>query len=197
MSKKAQNAADKEQRILSAALHLFSTQGYEATAVPQVALVASVGAGTIYRYFDNKEALVNAVFRNAKSKLKDYLQEDRFDDDPRQVFHRFWNNLVRFTEENPEDFHFLELQDHAPYLDDESRRLELEVLAPISLFCIDGARKGLFKTLPADAMMAMIWGAYVGLTKAAKLGYARLNRKVLLQAEDVCWQMLLNTQPNT
>ncbi|WP_158643559.1 TetR/AcrR family transcriptional regulator [Ketobacter alkanivorans] len=191
MSKKAQNAAEKEQRILTAALHLFATQGYEATAVPQVALKAAVGSGTIYRYFDNKEALVNAVFRSAKAKLKHYLHEDHFDDEPRQVFHRFWNNLIRFTEDNPEDFHFLELQDHAPYLDDASRQLELEVLAPISLFCIEYGRKGLFKSLPADAMMAMIWGAFVGLMKAGKLGYARLNHSVLRQAEEVCWQMLL------
>lgn len=191
MSKKALNAADKEQRILTSALRLFSIQGYEATAIPQVAQQAQVGAGTIYRYFDSKETLVNAVFKSAKSKLKDYLQEDHFEDDPRQVFHRFWNNLVRFTTDHPEEFYFLELQDHTPYLNAESRKLEWEVLSPISQFCIDGTRRGLFKTLPSDAMMAMIWGAFVGLMKASKLGYARTNRDILQQAEELCWQMLL------
>ena len=191
MSKKALNAADKEQRILTSALRLFSIQGYEATAIPQVAQQAQVGAGTIYRYFDSKETLVNAVFKSAKSKLKDYLQEDHFEDDPRQVFHRFWNNLVRFTTNHPEEFYFLELQDHTPYLNAESRKLEWEVLSPISQFCIDGTRRGLFKTLPSDTMMAMIWGAFVGLMKASKLGYARTNRDILQQAEELCWQMLL------
>ena len=39
--------------------------------------------------------------------------------------------------------------------------------------------------------MAMIWGAFVGLMKASKLGYARTNRDILQQAEELCWQMLL------
>ena len=183
--------ARKGDQIIQAALRVFAEHGLHGTPVPPIAAEAGVGVGTLYRYFDSKETLVNAVFKSAKSKLKDYLQEDHFEDDPRQVFHRFWNNLVRFTTDHPEEFYFLELQDHTPYLNAESRKLEWEVLSPISQFCIDGTRRGLFKTLPSDTMMAMIWGAFVGLMKASKLGYARTNRDILQQAEELCWQMLL------
>ena len=51
----------RQDAILKSALHLFAERGYFGTAVPDVAQLANVGTGTIYRYFENKEALVNAV----------------------------------------------------------------------------------------------------------------------------------------
>lgn len=190
-NRRQQAAQDKEQRIVKAALALFAQRGFHGTAVPEVAKAAGVGAGTIYRYFDNKEALVNAVFRSAKNKLRVYLLADLdLDAAPRALFHQFWQGLIRFTRENPTDFRFLELQDHVPYLDQESRTLELNVLAPIWAFCVDGSAKGTLKSLRAEALMAMIWGAYVGLMKAELLGYLTVTEATLEEAEALCWQML-------
>ena len=42
---------------------LFTERGFHGTAMPLVAERAGVAAGTIYRYFDSKEALVDAVFQ--------------------------------------------------------------------------------------------------------------------------------------
>jgi TetR/AcrR family transcriptional regulator, repressor of fatR-cypB operon len=51
----------KREAILNAALQLFTEFGFHGTAMPQVAERAGVGAGTIYRYFTSKEALVNTL----------------------------------------------------------------------------------------------------------------------------------------
>ena len=40
----------------------FAERGYDGTTIPMIAEKAKVGAGTIYRYFENKEALVNSLF---------------------------------------------------------------------------------------------------------------------------------------
>src|SRR5690606_27876447 len=53
---------DKREAILHAALELFVERGFWGTAVPEIAEKAGVGAGTIYRYFESKEALVNALY---------------------------------------------------------------------------------------------------------------------------------------
>lgn len=44
-------------------MHLFDEKGYAATRLDDVALRAGVSKGTIYLYFDSKEALFNAVVR--------------------------------------------------------------------------------------------------------------------------------------
>ena len=186
-------AQDKTDRILTAATALFAERGFHGTAVPEVAKKAGVGAGTIYRYFENKEALVNAVFCRAKSHLKEYLFQDLIlnqNSDLREVFHRFWWNLVKFAQENPVEFHFLELQDHAPYLDDDSRNLEREVLAPIWLLGVQACEKGVAGDMPADTMIAMVWGSFVGIMKAQVLGYLTVSEALFSQAEEACWKMI-------
>ena len=65
LSRRDLAAKEKHQKILSAALELFANRGFHGTAVPDVAKLAGVGAGTIYRYFENKEALVNAVYHRS------------------------------------------------------------------------------------------------------------------------------------
>jgi len=57
---------DKREAIMGAALDLFVERGFHGTAVPEIAQAAGVGAGTIYRYFEHKEALVNALYRPEK-----------------------------------------------------------------------------------------------------------------------------------
>ena len=47
--------------ILEAGSALFKRHGYEDTAIQQIAERADVGVGTLYGYFDSKEAILRAV----------------------------------------------------------------------------------------------------------------------------------------
>ncbi|RZU45300.1 TetR family transcriptional regulator [Fluviicoccus keumensis] len=181
----------KQDAILLAALTLFAQKGFHGAAVPDVAKLADVGTGTIYRYFASKEELVNAVFRRAKSILRDTLMEGGFDFalPARTLFHQFWERLTRFADIYPQEFHFLEMQDHLPYLDDESRQIELQVLLPIWHFCVEARAKGTARAIEPGVLMALIWGAFVGVRKAAYNGYLSLSRESLEQAEEACWAM--------
>jgi TetR/AcrR family transcriptional regulator, repressor of fatR-cypB operon len=179
--------------VIQAALGLFAERGYHGTSIPTVMARAGVGAGSLYRLFDGKEALVNAVFRDAKRRLERALR-DGFDAalPPRALFDGFWARLAEFSRHEPVAFRFLELQDHVPYLDGESRGVELGVLAPILLGCIDFQRRGVFrKDIPPDAMIALVWGAFVGLVKAERLGYLKLDDKTFSAARDACWRALV------
>jgi len=65
--------ARKHEQIIRAALRVFAEHGLHGTPVPPIAAEAGVGVGTLYRYFDSKETLINAVFRDSKSRLKERL----------------------------------------------------------------------------------------------------------------------------
>ena len=54
------------QRLLRAALELYTTVGFRATTTPAIAARAGVAEGTIYRHFSGKEHLLNEVYRNAQ-----------------------------------------------------------------------------------------------------------------------------------
>ena len=62
-------AEDKRQLILAAAVRVFAAQGYEASRVGDVAKEAGVAYGLVYHYFGSKEAVLEAVFREAWGRL--------------------------------------------------------------------------------------------------------------------------------
>ncbi|MCA9598329.1 MAG: TetR/AcrR family transcriptional regulator [Myxococcales bacterium] len=174
---------------MQAALELFAERGFHGTSVPMVLERAGVGASSLYRRFGSKEALVNAVFREAKQRLAAALAGLDLQQPPRELFADFWQRLSGFARQDPVAFHFLELQDHAPYLDSESRALELGVLAPIYLACLDFQRQGVFrKDLPAETIIALVWGAFVGLFKAERTHSVAVTNEALEGAREACWR---------
>lgn len=61
--------ASTRERILGAALEVFSEKGFHASKMDQVAERAQVAKGTLYRYFENKEALFNDLLRSRLEEL--------------------------------------------------------------------------------------------------------------------------------
>ncbi len=53
----------RPREILAAALHLFTTKGFAATRIEEVAQAAGVTKGTVYLYFQSKEALFKTAVR--------------------------------------------------------------------------------------------------------------------------------------
>src|SRR2546426_12246986 len=53
------------ERLVRAALELFTTQGYHETTTPQIAKKAGVAEGTIYRHFTSKQHCFNELYRAA------------------------------------------------------------------------------------------------------------------------------------
>ena len=193
---------DKRRRILDAALTTFAERGYHGTAVPEVAQAAKVSTGTLYHYFASKELLVNEVYRDAKTRLRAALLAELPALDPygldrgRAWFTALWDRLGAFARAEPDAFRFLEMQDHAPYLDGESRALELSVLAPL---WVQGQRltaRG-SDAPPVDVAIALLWGAFVGLVKASRLGYLKLDDASLAKAGAACWRMIAPQLPRT
>jgi AcrR family transcriptional regulator len=176
--------------VVNAALELFAERGYHGTSIPAVMERAGIGAGSLYRLFESKEVLVNAVYRDAKGRLERALRGAEAESaEPRARFAALWACLADFARDEPTAFRFLELQDHTPYLDGASRQREISVLAPIALACMDFQRRGVFRgDVTADVIIALVWGAFVGLVKAARLGYLELTPGAVDGARDACWR---------
>ena len=182
---------DKREAILDAAVALFAERGFHGTAVPLVAKRAHVGTGTIYRYFDSKEALVNAAYQHWKRHLAQVLLDDlAVDLAPRARFRQIFHKIVDFALENPEAVAFMELHHHTPYLDDASRDAENRLLGPIYAFVSSAQEAELVKPVAAPVLVALVWGAIVGLIREAWRGRFELTPKVLEDAEACAWEAI-------
>jgi len=65
----------KEQKILLVARQLFLTNGYEKTTMEEIARSLSIGKGTLYASFPNKEEILLAICNNHVNYLQDLLQK--------------------------------------------------------------------------------------------------------------------------
>jgi AcrR family transcriptional regulator len=181
----------KREQILDAALLLFTERGYHGTTIPEIAAKAGVAAGTIYSHFLGKEHVVNVLYRRTKTRMIErVLAGLPGPGTVRHQFHQLWTRLREFERDEPIAFAFLELHHHADYLDRKSRALEIESLLPVARFLENAGREGEVRRMVAAAMMAMVWGAFVGLVKAAKVGYLHLNDELSAQVEATLWDAI-------
>jgi len=60
---------DKRDRILRAAIDVFAEHGFFGAQVAHVARTAGVAAGTVYLYFDSKDALLVSIFEQTMAEV--------------------------------------------------------------------------------------------------------------------------------
>jgi TetR/AcrR family transcriptional regulator, repressor of fatR-cypB operon len=173
---------------MDAALACFVERGFHGTAIPQIAKRAGIAAGTIYHYFDSKEALVNALYRTWKGAVAQRVFTAFPQAAPaRQQFRVMWTEIVRFAREAPQAFAFIELHNHSSYLDAESLAID-RTLKDFARAMVQGAQaQGLLKPLDGTVMMELVFGAFIGMMRAEWEGRIELTDEIIAAAEAACW----------
>lgn len=185
------NQLDKRKCLLAAALELFETRGFDAVAVPEIANAAGVATGTIYRYFETKEALVNALYRHWKMAYNQIvLAPAPVHFSPRQDFAFRWQRMMLFARSNPRAMRFLYLHHHMPYLDAESLALDDADHAATERFIARARDTGANAALSSSLATALIWGAAAGLLKFSRDGRFVFDGASAADMEDALWRAL-------
>lgn len=73
--KPAQRANNRTNALLDSAAELFSTRGYEASTMRDIARNNGMLPGSIYYHFPNKDALLVAVYEEGVHRLTDRVEE--------------------------------------------------------------------------------------------------------------------------
>jgi AcrR family transcriptional regulator len=119
---------EKRLEILTAAMNLFAEKGFERTTVDEIACEASIGKGTVYLYFKNKEAIFRALIEKGLSDLEQILTESAGHGDFGRQLHAMIYNNLKYIEINREFYRmFLKERLTVKLLSDEqSYRLIME-----------------------------------------------------------------------
>ncbi|MBU4403910.1 MAG: TetR/AcrR family transcriptional regulator, partial [Actinobacteria bacterium] len=62
-------ASDKRVDVMQAALELIAEQGFHGAPMAAIAKKAGVASGTIYCYFESKDALITELFQELEGKI--------------------------------------------------------------------------------------------------------------------------------
>ena len=149
------------QRLLRAALELYTTVGFRATTTPAIAARAGVAEGTIYRHFSGKEHLLNEVFRNAQrwgTTLVKESSEGLMDAPARlqQVARRLLDTAARDAALT----RMLLRRRDEQHLDEKSREAEREFRDALQHVVADAKSDGLVRSGPPE-LWTDVWLALV------------------------------------
>lgn len=147
-------SAPVRARILAAARKRFESFGYRRTGVAEIARDAGVAPGTLYRYFENKEAMLVAVLRELNEGWLERARQvvslpGRADErllrlGPASV--ELWqeNSLLNAVLRRDTERIF------PPVLDEMLERVLAETVAMMAEVIRDGIREGTFREVDPD-----------------------------------------------
>ncbi|MGP1906885.1 MULTISPECIES: TetR/AcrR family transcriptional regulator [unclassified Metabacillus] len=181
-------AGTKRDSILSGALALFAERGFDATTVPMIAASAGVGAGTIYRYFENKEVLGNSLFQEYVGIFTETLQHEfPYDETVRNQFHHIFQSMIRFTTKEVHALYFIKTHSNAHFLDDASHDCFHGLLDILKTFFDLGKEKKEIKEIPSSALIAIVYGAFLELQRLVRIGELEPETKLINDIEESIW----------
>jgi AcrR family transcriptional regulator len=76
-SPRTELSADRRDQILNAAFVCFAKCGFHQTSMHDISAEAGISVGLIYRYFENKEAVISAIAEEHKKELQGLLERAR------------------------------------------------------------------------------------------------------------------------
>jgi len=174
-------AADlTHQRLIRAALELFSSRGYHDTTTAQIAKKAGVAEGTIYRHFPSKQQLLNELYRAAQRWALKVVEDSSAAATPRARLTQVAQALVEGTVRDPAVVKLGLLERHDPLLDDESRRTAREFRMGLERVVAQGKAEGAVRAGAVDVWTG-VWLAVVSyalekiVSKDWKPGDAAVN----------------------
>lgn len=185
------------QRIHDAALRLFVDKGVAESSVRELARLAGIAEGTLYRHYASKDELVADLFASNYAAFAHRLIELQR---PLAGFHARLDAVVaatfRFYDDNPTLFRFLLLVQHQalPRVPDG----EANPVVVLQTLVEQGMRDGDITLDDPGLATAMVLGLM--LQPATALAYGRLQPPLSRFAPDVagaCWRALNPTRTRT
>ena len=179
---------DKRAAIFQAALQLISEQGFHATPVSQIAEKAKVGAGSVYRYFKNKEDLLNQLYLEVKSHIHEAMGKSITPKMPFEIlFKSVWMNMFNFYISHPQEFSFVEQYCDSPYLTDITRAAGARVLQDYKDALDQAVCDGQVQDLPSEMVFAILTGSISSLAKRHLAGVLDMTEERRRQAAHAVW----------
>ncbi len=181
----------KRDEIVRAALELFVEHGFHAAPMAMIAERAGVGAGTIYRYFENKDVLISELYKEVEEQLYAVVMEGYATEKPfRERFLHLSAALLRFFIGNPLVFRYLEQFHNSPYGTELRRDKIMGKKGRCNAFrelFEDGASQQIMKDLPLTVLFALAFGPIFTVARDHILGFTPLDNTLSARTVEACW----------
>lgn len=181
----------KYARIFRAVLKLVAKKGLAGMTMGDISKEAGIATGTLYVYFDNKDALINALFAACRENsvtvsFRGYDAQQPF----KPAFRSIWMNILRYRLQHFEEFIFLEQCYHSPYITAATREKARQLAEPFYALIARGQAEQLIKNVETDLLVTIIIGSMNELVKLIHYSGTALTKNRMSITFDLCWDAI-------
>lgn len=188
---RAGQSTDKRQQIIAAAIKLFVKNGIHSTSMQQLAKQAGVATGSVYTYFDSKEALVLEIFHAIADESTDFLLQTY--DSSRSVKQRFYHLLerkTRFNIDNPDKFRFMSMCVYEPIVMQGVQQENRCDKSPLAAVLIDGKAENVIKDLPLEDLFYHLFGGIGSLLEWRLFNQREISDADIVNMIEMSWDAI-------
>lgn len=184
---------DKRQQILEATADLIAAQGIQNCPMASVAKHAGCGVGTIYRYFNTKEELIEQLYLSISEEMAAHSLQDY----PKQAsvrvrFDHIWGRFYEFLNLSARNIGLLDQLWASPLICEELQHKAMNDIHTEVIKLLENAKEtNCIKDIKNELLLTMTFGSLFNIARKQQLVPGlfaeEIQVKVLL---DMCWDAI-------
>ena len=177
---------EKEKSIKEAVIKLILEQGFHGTSISKIAKEAGVSPATVYIYYENKEVMLQDIYREYSEEIFDYLLSKLNNDmNGQQLIEILARGYYTYIQEHEEVFHFVDQFSSCPAL--ASGCLEMKGIYSLNNLLEEMKDKGVFKDFRNDNLVAILFYPIKSIAikqQIEKIEQAELLKEMIMIIQD-------------
>lgn len=182
---------EKVQKIYKATLALVGKMGLAGLTMAAIGKEAGIGMGTLYTYFESKEALINSLFKELK---QDTIQDLYQNLDPKEPYllslKRVFLNFIKVLLEKHEEHFFLEQCTNSHFLDEEAKAVDAVAFETFYQLLEAGKAQLLIKPMNNQLIAAHLLGSTREVARLLSLQPQNLHQQFIDDAFTLIWDSI-------
>ena len=147
---------EKEKSIKEAVIKLILEKGFHGTSIAKIAKEAGVSPATVYIYYENKEVMLQAIYREYSEDIYDsLLSKINKDMDGQELIEMLTRGYYTYIQENGEVFHFVDQFSSCPALANQCS--EMKGIYSLNNLLEKMKEKKIFKNYQNDNLIAILF----------------------------------------
>ena len=159
---KSSKKKERQEKILKAALKLFTQRGYFNTTVNDIQRASRMSVGSLYNYFENKESIAVTLYSNLENCLYEALCEiEQNSDTIHDHCFAAVNHLFETTERTPDSMQYLLYTKHREFMPVEKTVFSSLPFLKLKAWVGKGQQQGEIREMDTNVAMNAIFGAAI------------------------------------
>lgn len=182
---------NKEERILNTALMQIARQGIAGLRMQVLAKESGLATGTVYLYFPDKTALLQALYRVVAVKMqKSIWGEDTRTGSLEARLRQRWYNYLRYVQSFPAEIIFMEQYHRSPFYTASEEQPNQQSLQPLLELLQAGVHSGELRHCQPALHLAFLCGTIQEIVAWSEYGDLPAISDITHHVWEMTWNAL-------